>query len=218
VSIRKFLAFISALSCAAVPLGCSARRNQPQSAGSPELAQKIYLPGVSDFGKVNDYLYHGAQPKSDGLEQLKSFHIDTIVDLRGELRGLVENERHRAESLGMRFVNIPGSGWAAPKDAEIAQFFALILERPRRTIFIHCWLGRDRSSTFIAAYRIAFQHWTPQQAIEEMRAFHYLEFWHGNMRQWVEHFPERLAQSPQLAPFRHIDEAQALQIQPVPEH
>jgi hypothetical protein len=39
------------------------------------------VPGVSDFGKVNDFLYRGAQPKDNGVEQLKKFGIDTIVDL-----------------------------------------------------------------------------------------------------------------------------------------
>lgn len=169
------------------------------------------MPNVADFGKVNDYLYHGAQPEIGGLEELKKFDVDTVVDLRGELHGLVENERHRAESLGMRFVNIPGSGWTTPKDKEVAAFFNLILERPRRTIFIHCWLGRDRSAMFIAAYRIAFQHWSSEEAIQEMRAFHYFEFWHPNMRRWVQRFPARLAQSPELAPFRHISEAEGPQ-------
>ena len=137
-------------------------------------------------------------------EQLKKFGIDTIVDLRSELNGLIENERQRAESLGIRFINLPGSGWATAKDDEIAQFFSLVGERPRRTIFIHCWLGGDRSGMFIAAYRIAFEGWSPQQAIREMRSFHYLHFWHPNMARWVKTFPDRLAQSPKLASFRQI--------------
>jgi hypothetical protein len=203
MSFRGVTAIALALfSTAAV--GCSTHRNQAPAIGQPAFAEEIHLPGVADFGKVNNFLYRGGQPKRDGLEELKRFRVDTIVDLRGELRGLVENERHRAESLDMRFINLPGSGWATPKDEEIAQFFDLILERPRRTIFIHCWLGGDRSGMFIAAYRIAFEGWSPQQAIQEMRAFHYLHFWHRNMARWVEKFPDHLAQSPELARFRRI--------------
>ena len=83
----------------AVAVGCSARHNQTRAVTPPPaFAEKIYVPGVSDFGKVNDFLYRGAQPKDDGVEQLKNFGIDTIVDLRGELHGLIENERRRAES------------------------------------------------------------------------------------------------------------------------
>ena len=187
-----------------VGVGCSARHNQTRAVNQPPFAEKIYVPGISDFGKVNDFLYRGAQPKDDGVEQLKKFDIDTIVDLRGELPGLIEDEREHAESLGMRFINLPGSGWATPKDEEVAQFFSLVRERPRRKIFIHCWLGGDRSGMFIAAYRIAFEGWSPQQAIQEMRAFHYLHFWHPNMARWVKKFPDRLAHSPKLASFRQI--------------
>jgi tyrosine-protein phosphatase SIW14 len=203
----RLAAIISILFSTAIAIGCSARRvrhNQTPAVSQPAFAEKIYVPGISDFGKVNDFLYRGAQPKDDGLEQLKKFGIDTIVDLRGELHGLIENERQRAESLGIRFINLPGSGWATPKDEEIAQFFSLVRERPKRKIFIHCWLGGDRSGMFIAAYRIAFEGWSPQQAIQEMRTFHYLHFWHPNMARWVKRFPDRLAQSPKLASFRRV--------------
>jgi tyrosine-protein phosphatase SIW14 len=196
VALVLFSALISA--------GCSAHHHQTPAVTLPATAEALYVPGISDFGKVNDFLYRGAQPRGDGVEQLKKFEIDTIVDLRGELRGVIENERQRAESLGIRFINLPGSGWATPKDEEIAQFFSLVRERPRRKIFIHCWLGGDRSGMFVAAYRIAFEGWSPQQAIQEMRSFHYLHFWHPNMARWVERFPDRLAQSPQLASFRAI--------------
>jgi protein-tyrosine phosphatase len=191
------------LSCsAAANLGWGARQNAAPLARPSPSAQKISLPGIPDFGKVNDFLYRGGQPKGDGVEQLKKLGIDTIVDLRGELRGVVENERQRAEALGIRFLNLPGSGWATPQDEQIARFFVLLREQPRRTIFIHCWLGGDRSGMFIAAYRMAFEGWTPEQAIQEMRNFHYLEFWHPNMKRYVRRFPERLRQSPELAAFR----------------
>lgn len=186
----------------AVAVGCSARHKHTPAVNTPSVAEKIYVPGVADFGKVNDFLYRGAQPKDNGVEQLKGLGIDTIIDLRGELHGLIEKERQQAESLGMRFINLPGSGWATANDEQIAQFFSLIRERPRRKIFIHCWLGGDRSGMFIAAYRIAFEGWSAQQAIQEMRSFHYLQFWHPNMARWVKAFPERLAESPKLAPFR----------------
>ena len=162
------------------------------------------VPGIKDFGKVNDYLYRGAQPKDDALAQLKRMGVDTIVDLRGVLHEAVKKEREQAQALGMQFVNLPGNGWSNPPDDQIAKFFSLVQERPRRKIFIHCWLGGDRSGMFIAAYRIAFEGWTAEQAVDEMREFHYLEFWHPGMKKYVYGFPERLAHSPQLAAYRNL--------------
>jgi tyrosine-protein phosphatase SIW14 len=190
------------LSLTAGPVGCAARHNTETPTGQIPPREKIPIQGISDFGRVNDYLYRGGQPRDEGLDQLQRLGIETIVDLRSELHGLIEHERERAESLGMHFINLPGSGWATPTDEEIARFFSLFREQPRRKIFIHCWLGGDRSGTFIAAYRIAFDGWTPEQAIQEMRMFHYLEFWHPNMKAYVRQFPDRLSHSPQLADFR----------------
>jgi hypothetical protein len=78
---------------------------------------------------VNEYLYRGAQPKEEGIEELKKLGIDTIVALRGERHGLMEKERAHAGLLGMRLVSILGTGRTAPRDEQVAQFFfALVSE------------------------------------------------------------------------------------------
>lgn len=186
--------------------GCSARHTVPSRIAQIAAAEKMSVPGIKDFGKVNDYLYRGAQPKDDALAQLKMMGVDTIIDLRGVLHEAVKKEHEQAQALGLQFVNLPGNGWSNPPDDQIAKFFSLIQERPRRKIFIHCWLGGDRSGMFIAAYRIAFEGWTAEQAVDEMREFHYLEFWHPGMKKYVYvyEFPERLAHSPELAAFRNL--------------
>jgi protein tyrosine/serine phosphatase len=108
---------------------------------------------------VNEYLYRGAQPKEEGIEELKKPGLTPSLDLRGERHGLMEKERAHSGLLGMRLVSIPGTGWTAPRDEQVAQFFALVSETPRRKIFIHCWFAGDRDGMFVAAYRIAFG-WT----------------------------------------------------------
>ena len=153
--------------------GCAARQSAAPSPHQYAFAGKMAVFAIKDFGKVNEYLYRGAQPKEEGIEELKKLGIDSFVDLRGERHGLMEKERAHAESLGMRLVSIPGTGWRAPRDEQVAQFFALVSETPRRKIFIHCWFGGDRDGMFVAAYRIAFDAWTAEEAVHEMRAFHY---------------------------------------------
>jgi len=166
------------------------------------MAEKTQIAGVSDAGKVNDFLYRGAQPSEQGLEQLKRLGVDTIVDLRGERPSLTDKERKQAEALGMHLVNIPGNGWSPPSDEQVAQFLSLFRDKPRRHIFVHCWLGTDRSGVFIALYRIAFDEWTPEQALREMYAFHFKGFWHPAMKAYIRDFPARLARSRSFAPFR----------------
>jgi protein tyrosine/serine phosphatase len=180
--------------------GCVYRR-VPLSQ-TPLFAKKIDIPGISDAGRVNEFLYRGTQPNEEGVEQLKKLGIHTIVDLRGEKPGTIEKEREQAEALGMRFLSIAGNGWSPPADEQVAQFLSLFRESPKRKIFVHCWLGGDRTGVFIAIYRITFDGWQPEQALEEMDAFHFKGFWHPAMKNYIRHFPERLAQSPVLARFR----------------
>src|SRR5260370_24762656 len=103
----------------------------------------------------------------------------------------------------MRLVSIPGNGWSPPTDEQIVQFLSLIQERPRRRIFVHCWFGGDRSGVFLAAYRITFEHWTSQRALQEMKVFHFKGLWHPAMKKYVREFPKRLEYSPELARFRN---------------
>ena len=173
---------------------------------NPAFAEKIHIDGVKDAGKLNDHLYRGTQPNKKGVQALQQLGVTTIVDLRGEFRHESNNEKKEAESLGMQFVLIPGNGWTPPTDKQVAEFFALLSEQPKHTIFIHCWLGGDRTGVFLAAYRIAFQHWTAEQALQEMHAFHFKSFWHPAMKKYVREFPQQLASSPVLAPYRQSSE------------
>jgi tyrosine-protein phosphatase SIW14 len=192
------------MTAVATLVGCAGRHDATRPTPKEiAAAEKREVAGIKDFGKITEFMYRGAQPTTEGIDELKKLGIGTIVDLRGERRGLMKKERAHAEELGMRLVNIPGYGWASPKDEQVAEFFALVNEKPRRKMFLHCWLGGDRDGLFIAAYRIAFDGWTAEQALQEMRAFHFNEFWHPNMRTWVEKFPERLAKSAELAPYRN---------------
>lgn len=158
---------------------------------------------MPDAGKVNEYLYRGTQPGEKGLG------IDTIVDLPGEFLWEAKKDRSRAKKLGMRLASIAGNGWSPPKDERVAEFFALVEERPRHKIYIHCWLGGDRSGVFLAAYRIAFDGWTPEQALAEMHAFRFYEFWHPAMVKYARDFPKRMRRSEVLARYRYVESTES---------
>src|SRR6266852_1871139 len=140
----------------------------PPSFGAP--AEKLKLAGVPRAGKISDVLFRGAQPSAQGLAELKKLGITTVVDLRGN-RGSVAAERRQVESLGMRFIDIPVLGWSAPTNAQVAQFLKHFKEGSQQKVFVHCYYGEDRAGVSVAAYRIAEQNWTADQAIAEMYSF-----------------------------------------------
>ena len=168
----------------------------------PAYGQKLHIAGIHNAGKITDVLYRGGQPKEVGLSELKLWGITTIVDLRSEDRDKIAWEQKHAESLGMRFVHIPVSGWSPPSDEQVLQFLSLFQTQPRQKVFVHCRFGDDRTGVFTAAYRIAIEKWSPEQAIQEMYFFGFNGFWHPSMKTYIRAFPARLNSSPALAPLR----------------
>jgi tyrosine-protein phosphatase SIW14 len=176
------------------------------SFGAP--AEKLKLAGVRNAGKVSEMLLRGAQPSAQGLAELKKLGVTTIVDLRGN-SGPVAWERAQAESLGMRFVNIPVLGWSAPDDAKVALFLKVVQQDPTQKIFIHCYFGEDRTGVMVATYRIAQQNWTSEQAAAEMDSFGFHYHLYRAMKSYVRKFPARFAANPVFAPL-HASTATAL--------
>ncbi len=168
----------------------------------PAHGEKLHIAGIHNAGKITDSFYRGAQPGERGLSELKILGITTIVDLRGEDREKILWERQHAESLGMRFVNIPVSGWSPPSDEQVAQFLSLLRDRPGQKIFVHCRFGDDRTGVFTAVYRMAVEKWPPEQAMKEMYFFGFNGLWHPSMKSFVREFPSRLNSAPALAPLR----------------
>jgi len=52
--------------------------------------------------------------------------------------GTRDRERQQAEALGLRFVNIPVSGWEPPSNEQVAQFLSLFRGDRKEKIFVHC--------------------------------------------------------------------------------
>jgi protein tyrosine phosphatase (PTP) superfamily phosphohydrolase (DUF442 family) len=170
-----------------------------RAATQPSYGEKLHIVGIHNAGKINAILYRGAQPSEQGLSELKKLGIVTIVDLRGEDREKIKWERKHAETLGMRFVNIPVSGWSPPTDEQVVQFLSLFRGNSPQKIFVHCRFGDDRTGVFVATYRMAFEKWTANQAMNEMYFFGFNGFWHPVMKSFIREFPERLNSEPALA-------------------
>jgi protein tyrosine/serine phosphatase len=196
---------LAALSLALAPHALLAQ--SATSASNPPILRSAYgerlkLAGIRNGGKISNSLFRGAQPRQEGFQQLKNLGVTTIVDLRGEDPNRVTWERQQAESLGMRFVSIPVSGWNPPSNDQVAQFLTLFRNKPQEKVYVHCRYGEDRTGVFVAAYRMAMEGWPSQQALNEMYYFGFNGMWHPSMKSYVRDFPERLKTAPVLADFR----------------
>jgi tyrosine-protein phosphatase SIW14 len=188
--------------CALLPSPAIVAAQAPASISTSFAAssygEKLNFAGLPRFGRINDSLYRGAQPYAEGLQQLKKLGITTIIDLRGEDPHKVDWERKQAEALGIRFIHLPVSGWSTPSDEQVAQFFSIFRSKANEKVFVHCRFGEDRTGVFIASYRIAFDHWSSDQALSEMLVFGFNRLWHPSMASYIRSLPQRLQSDPML--------------------
>ena len=169
----------------------------PPATSQTRESSAVALPGVANFGQVTPALYRGAQPTAEGFPALKKLGVEIVINFRDE-RGKIESERRAVESLGLRYSSIPFSTSHDPTSEQVAEFLEIVRANPQRKIFVHCHLGADRSGVMVAVYRMAAENWTPQQALKEMRAYHYHHFWWPHFQRYVERFPALLAADPKL--------------------
>lgn len=134
---------------------------------------KLKLNGVTDFGEVTPRLYRGAHPSPDGLRNLKEMGIQIVIDLRGRKH----RDERRVQELGMQYVHIGGTCFPQ-SDKKYATFLNVVDKNPDKKIFVECTLGDDRTGMAIAAFRMANQGYSPEEAMEEMRAFGFTPIHH----------------------------------------
>src|SRR5271168_210672 len=156
----------------AIYLDAAPRQAAPQAsppAASPAaraIGLRWQAKGIPNFGKVTPNLYRGGLPNHEGIEALKKLGVGVVVDMRGKDQG----EEAAATKLGMQYVPIP-SHCPFPSDETFAKFLKVIQENPGKKVFVHCRLGDDRTGMAVAAYRMADEGWSADEAMKEMKAF-----------------------------------------------
>jgi tyrosine-protein phosphatase SIW14 len=172
-----------------------------QSSTRPERPGKrklIIKQGIGNFGEVTPNLYRGAQPNPIGYQELAKMGVNVVVDLR--LTGKDEESR-AVQKAGMQYVSIPWHCYF-PKDKVFARFFEILRENRGKKVFVHCRFGDDRTGMMIAAYRMAFEGWTPEEARKEMKQFGFHHLACPSLGPYEKNFPEHLKKNDAFKDFR----------------
>jgi len=127
-----------------------------------EWAQPVIGTSLDNLFQVSPDLFRSDQPDAKDVADLKALRIRSILSLRDHhddaaVKGLGQFQLSRvameADEVGRE---------------QLLQALRLIRDAPK-PVLVHCWHGSDRTGVTVAAYRIVFQRWSNERAIDELK-------------------------------------------------
>jgi protein tyrosine/serine phosphatase len=146
---------------------------------------------IDNFGRINSNYYRGAQPEGRDYADLAALGIKTLINLTSD--DAQANEESMAQKVGMKHIQIPMTTRVAPTAGEIVQFLKVATDPASQPVYVHCVGGRHRTGVMTAIYRIAQEHWSAEQAFNEMKQYKFgADFLHPEFKKFVYGFPALL--------------------------
>ena len=139
-------------------------------------AKQISLSPFYNLYKVDDFVYRSEQPTPEGMKALDSMGIKSILSLRNIL-----SDKSAAKGTKLTLCQYRINTWTISYQEVVASLRILIdVDKP---VLVHCKHGSDRTGCVIAAYRMAVQGWTKEDAIKEFRegGYGFHEDWFENI-------------------------------------
>jgi protein tyrosine/serine phosphatase len=112
-------------------------------------------------------LYRSGQPRGLGLEFVKLYGIRTLINLREPDRKGIPEEKAFAAENGLQFYNFSIGSSAAEIDETVKRFLSIVADKSNWPILVHCSRGKERSGVLSAIYRIEYDRWSNDDALEE---------------------------------------------------
>jgi len=156
---KRLVVSLAALSCAAFLLTtnvASAQENRPADWATPVAeAQNLY--------RIHQDFYRSAQLDSKDVALLQSLGIKTVVSLRSFHS---DDKLFKDSSIRLQRVGI--NTWSINDQNVIAALRAIKAAEKDGPVLLHCLHGADRTGLVTAMYRILYQAWSKEQAMEEL--------------------------------------------------
>ncbi len=137
-------------------------------------------PGVSlaHFARIDAGVYVGSKPRTKrDFQFLQSLHIRYIVTARF-LPLFSGCEKRRAKQYGMVLLTFPmNASPIPPSEKHVDQILSTLRDPSRQLVYLHWFLGRDRTSLVAGLYKIRFLGVSKDQAWREMRQAGFPSWW-----------------------------------------
>jgi protein tyrosine/serine phosphatase len=140
------------------------------------------IAGAPNLNKVAPNFYRSAQPEAAGFKALaKDPGIKTVVSLRA-----FHTDKMLLEGTGIKLIRVPIFTWNIETEDVVRALASIRKAEAKGPVLLHCQHGADRTGLITAMYRILYQSWTKDAAIDEMQngQFGYHAVW-GNIPRYI---------------------------------
>ena len=128
---------------------------------NPQRATPINTATINNLYKVNEGVYRSAQPGAAACKEFEDMGIKEIINLRH----CCNDKKEASETdLILHHVKMLASNC---KWKKVVEALCIIKDR-EGPVVIHCKHGADRTGLVVALYRIVFQGWDKEAAIDEL--------------------------------------------------
>ncbi|KAB8040245.1 dual specificity protein phosphatase family protein [Janthinobacterium aquaticum] len=122
------------------------------------------LPHVSNLHQVTPSLYRSAMLDADDVAQLQKLGVKTVISLRS-----FHADTKVLEGSGIRAVRIPINTWAIRDSHVIEAMRTIRAAEQQGPVLLHCLHGADRTGMMTAMYRMLYQDWPREKALDELK-------------------------------------------------
>jgi protein tyrosine/serine phosphatase len=119
--------------------------------------------GLDNLYQIDEGVYRSEQPGRKDFEALEAFGIRETLNLR---RFHSDDDEAKGTTIRLHRVRTHAHTIC---ERQVVEALRIIRDR-RGPILVHCLHGSDRTGAVVAMYRIVFQDYTKDEAIEEMTA------------------------------------------------
>ena len=123
--------------------------------------KKVIGSELENLYKIDSNLYRSEQPDEDNFANLHYYGIKSVLNLRN-----FHSDNDETEDIEINLYHLQTNADELTKE-QLINALKIINEAPK-PILVHCWHGSDRTGAICAAYRIVFQNWQVDSALDEM--------------------------------------------------
>jgi protein tyrosine/serine phosphatase len=162
-----------------------------------EWAQPMLGSELENFYRLNDEVYRSQQPDAEEMAELEATGFKSVLNLRE-----YHSDEDEAKGRRLKLYRVPVNAGDID-DAFVLEALRAIAQA-EKPILIHCWHGSDRTGVVAAMYRMVFEQWPREMAIDEFvnGGFGYHASFYPNIERYLERVDVEAVRQQLLSPLK----------------